>query len=143
MIKLKLIKLESREHMRWTISLADNPKYLYVVLKGRFQLSEFNEVLDDVFALKKEFRGHPILFSDLELDVADVTTKELADIRARFIEMNASIADTKFAIVMKTDKDFELADRWRSMTQDASTARFGVFRNERKAAKWLARVRVK
>ena len=135
--QLTPIKMAVRDSMSWTISLAKNPTYLYVVVKGRFELAEFNEMLDDVSSLKEDIPSYPILFNDLEFDVSDVKTKEVASASTHFVMKNPALAETKVAIVMKTEKDYELADRWKGMTQPASKAKLSVFKNERKAKKWL------
>ena len=123
--------------MNWTISLAKNPNYLYVVVKGRFELSEFREMLDDVSALKAGLPEYPVLFSDLEFDVSGVKKKEIAAASTHFVMKNPSLANSRVAIVMKTDEDLEIADTWKMMTQPASTAKLSLFRNERKARRWL------
>lgn len=139
MKKLKPVKSVARDHMNWTVSLAKDPDYLYVVLKGRFELSEFNEMLDDVCDLKAGLPEFPVLFSDLEFEVGEMKKKELASVSTHFITKNPALAKSKVAIVMKTDKDFETADSWKIITQPASSARLSIFRNERNARKWLAR----
>ena len=137
MKRLEPLKAVSLDHMNWTISLAKNPNYLYVVVKGRFELSEFREMLDDVSSLKAGLPEYPVLFSDLEFDVSSVKKKDIAAASTHFVMKNPSLANSRVAIVMKTDEDLEIADTWKMMTQPGSTAKLNLFRNERKARKWL------
>ena len=136
---LKLLKTGSGSHMQWTISQGLLPEYLYVVLKGRFELSEFNQMLDEVSSLKVLFPDFPMLFSDLEFDVSRVKKVDLIGASSSFIFNEPSFANNKVAIVMKSEKDFALAGRWKSITQPSSSAILSIFRNERKAIRWLTR----
>ena len=137
--KLTPIKMATRPQLSWTISLAKNPGYLYVVVKGRFEPVEFNEMLDDVCGVKENFPQIPVLFSDIEFDVGDMRTSDVASASSHFIRKNPSLAGSKVAIVMKTDADLEVAHQWKGMTEPSSTATLSIFRNERNAMKWLAR----
>lgn len=134
---LKLLKTGNGSRMQWTISKALSPEYLYVVLKGRFALSELDQMLDDVSSMKSVFPDCPILFNDLEFDVTHLRKTDILAASSSFISNGPSFAKNKVAIVMKTEKDFALADRWRSITQPSSSAILNIFRNERKAMKWL------
>ena len=137
MKKLEPVKAVSRDHMNWTISLAKNPNYLYVVVKGLFELSEFREMLDDVSAFKAGLPEYPVLFSDLEFDVSGIKKKEIAAASTYFVGKNPALTASRVAIVVKTDDDLEIAGTWKMMTQPGSTAKLNLFRNERKARKWL------
>ena len=139
MKKLEPVKVVSRKNMKWTVSAAKDPNYLYVVLKGRFEISEFNEMLDDVCKLKDGLPEHPILFSDLEFDVSPMKKSDVATVSSQFIMKNDSLAGSKVAIVMKTDEDFEVAGQWKQLTAPSSDAELSIFRNERIAMKWLGR----
>ena len=132
------IKRADRDRMSWTISVAKEPDHLYVVVKGTFEIGEFNEMLDDVSTLKKDVPAYPVLFNDLEFDVSKIKKNDVECASSHFIMNNQSLADSRVAIVMKSIEDVKLADRWRSMTQPASSAQLNVFSNERKARKWLA-----
>jgi hypothetical protein len=96
-------------------------------------------MLDDVGNLKKSLPDRPILFSDLELDFGRLKTSEIAAASAKFIMNDPTLGGNKVAIVMKTDEDYDIANRWKRLTEPASTAKLSIFRSERKAMKWLAR----
>jgi hypothetical protein len=139
MKKLKPVKVVTRPNMTWTVSLAEEPNYLYVVVKGRFNIEQFNEMLDDVSDLKEGLPKHPVLFNDLEFDVSNVKKSDIASASTKFIMNNPSLAGSKVAIVMKTDQDLEIAARWKDMTEPSSEAKLSIFRTERHAMRWLTR----
>ena len=132
------IKRAERGRMSWTISIAKEPDHLYVVVKGTFDLGEFNEMLDDVSTLKEHVPAYPVLFNDLEFDVSKVKKNDVESMSLHFIMKNPSMVDSRVAIVVKAGEDVKVADRWRSITQPASAALLSVFSNEIKARKWLA-----
>jgi hypothetical protein len=135
---LKLVKAVRRDRMSWTVSIAGSPRYIYIVIKGKFDLLELNEMLDDVCAIKDSYPDHQMLFSDLQFDSSPIRNGDVASVSTHFIMKNPSLSGSKVAIVMKSDQNFRVANLWRSITEPSSTARLHVFRTERNAMKWLA-----
>lgn len=122
--------------MNWTFDIRGVPEFIRVTSSGPFNLDEFPKLFDELSALEQFAPGCRVLLDGTELDLDQVTDRDLFQTSNELIRRNREFAYTKLAIVT-TPEDLHVGHKFEKITEYGSRAIMQVFDDETHALHWL------
>jgi hypothetical protein len=124
------------ETMDWNFDVHGLPGFIRVKTRGQFNKDHFADMIDELVGKDYFQMGSRILVDSSELELDQMSDREMIEARNALVVQNKSLAYSKMAFVTRTE-DLPVAYKLAKITQHGSRAIMQIFDDENVALQWL------
>ena len=130
-------KLAKSKPMEWTIE--SSSALISVKIRNEFDLTAFRRMIQEVSEEMDDLAFRPVLFDDRELNLENVVSTDLLDIRSMIMLRSRAFQLKKIGILMDP-ADVPLGLEFKRLMEHTSTADIEIFTDAERAGEWLREV---
>ncbi|HRH41639.1 MAG TPA: STAS/SEC14 domain-containing protein [Pyrinomonadaceae bacterium] len=125
--------------MNWKIENIESDHYVRVTFEGKFDSSQYREMLNDIISQEFWQPDTPLLMDNRNLDFGEIDFKTMRQLSLNFQSFAERIGKGKAAMLMKSILDFGYGRQFEILSDLRGETKMHVFTDEEKALNWLLR----